>query len=107
MHNAFINEIAINTFLRPSESATEPHAYAPTIIPINMIELSHPFVCVFKSKSHCAEGRMNDIEMTSISSDVLTKPHIASNMQWNFPYPIYQTNIVTKNSSLLKKLTYL
>jgi len=33
MQTAFITEIAINTFLRPMESATEPHAYAPAIIP--------------------------------------------------------------------------
>jgi hypothetical protein len=33
MQIAFITEMAINTFLRPTESATEPHAYAPAIIP--------------------------------------------------------------------------
>lgn len=55
-----------------------PHAYAPTIIPMNMIEFNHPLVCVFKSKSHCADGNMNDMEITSISSLVLTKPQIAN-----------------------------
>jgi hypothetical protein len=44
MQMAFISDITISTFLLPSVSATEPHAYAPTIIPIKMMELSHPFV---------------------------------------------------------------
>jgi hypothetical protein len=33
MQMAFIIDIAISTFFRPKESATEPHAYAPAIIP--------------------------------------------------------------------------
>lgn len=30
---------------------------------MNIMALSHPFVCVFKPKSHCADGNINDIEM--------------------------------------------
>lgn len=80
MHNAFIIDMTIRTRFLPIESAKLPQKYAPTIIPINIIEFSHPFVWVFKCKSHCADGRMNDIEITSISSLVLTRPHIAKRM---------------------------
>jgi len=43
--------------------------------PINMIEFSHPLEEVFSLRSHWADGNINDIHMTSISSLVLTKPH--------------------------------
>lgn len=33
MQRAFMNEITIKTFLRPTASAMEPQKYAPTIIP--------------------------------------------------------------------------
>lgn len=78
MHRAFMNEMAIRTFRRPTASATDPQAYAPAIIPMKMIELSHPFAWVLSFRSHCALGRMKDMEITSISSLVLTKPHTAS-----------------------------
>jgi len=71
MHTAFMNEMAIRTFRRPQ-------TYAPAIIPMKMIELSHPFAWVSSFKSHCALGKMKDMEITSISSLVLTKPHTAS-----------------------------
>lgn len=78
IQTAFINEMTMRTLRLPTVSAILPQTYAPTIMPINMIEFSHPFVCVFKSRSHCAEGKMKDIEITSISSLVLTKPQIAN-----------------------------
>lgn len=78
MHRAFMNEMAIRTFRRPRASAMEPQTYAPAIIPMKMIELSHPFAWVLSFRSHCALGRMKDMEITSISSLVLTKPHTAS-----------------------------
>lgn len=85
MQKAFMNEMTMRIFLRPKLSAMLPQKQAPTIMPMNMIELSHPLVSVFKSRSHWADGNMNDIEMTSISSEVLTRPQMASNMQWNLP----------------------
>lgn len=75
MQRAFVKEIAMRTFRRPRASATEPQAYAPAIMPMKMIELSHPLACVSSFRSHCALGRMKDMEITSISSLVLTKPH--------------------------------
>lgn len=42
MQRAFMKEMAIRTFRRPKASAMEPQAYAPAIIPMKMIELSHP-----------------------------------------------------------------
>lgn len=79
MQTAFMNEMTMRTLRRPTVSAMLPHTYAPTIMPINIIEFSHPLVFVFKSRSHWADGKMNDIEITSISSLVLTKPQIANN----------------------------
>lgn len=43
MARALMMEIAISTRLRPKESATEPHAYAPTIMPMKIILFSHPW----------------------------------------------------------------
>ena len=48
------------------------------LLPIKIMQLSQPFVWVLRFKSHSADGRMNDMEITSISSLVLTKPHVAS-----------------------------
>lgn len=45
---------------------------------MKMMLLSQPLVCVLRCRSHWAEGRMKDIDMTSISSLVLTKPHTSS-----------------------------
>jgi hypothetical protein len=47
-------------------------------LPIKIMQLSQPFVWVLRFKSHSADGRINDMEITSISSLVLTKPHVAS-----------------------------
>jgi len=42
---------------------------------MNIIEFSHPLEDVFNLRSHWADGNMNDMHITSISSLVLTKPH--------------------------------